>query len=579
MTYKVITTVLHLISIIHSTSSVEYQESELISKLNIFFNFDHNIFLFDTATDFKRFISKNNNIPQRLYIFESGNDNITGLESLADVKSKNTFVVAVPDSVKFERNLKLQTQLKKIRQVQINIKIGLFFANTVSAGDLHNIFAWCWDARIINIFVATYLHSEVNEGSNRERVLNIFTFNPFGKFSVINVTGQSYDNFFLKQNSNFQQHTLRLGQLFNRLSDEILWLALFRFINASFVFEEGTVDTVDIVPTLHYSKNITGYMYPILMESEIIAVPEALPYAEFYAYLQTMTSDNFIGYSLITIAAVTLLLILCRYIKQKKILIFQSIVDVVNLLMNDNEDIKYQELSSIEVFIIVPLTFVGLIIVNGILSNLQSHLTRPVIQPQINTAEDIYRSPFPIFTLNEVWKQRLADALQNQSEHRNWNDRIYLMHADLLEKEIVTYNTSISFLWNLPAVQSALRVQKQLDIKGYHIALVHVWTNHLTYRLNDMFPFKERFNEIIFRMKSAGLFEKWLRDEFSSDDAVIFRKNSHVRHRQENDVGQFPFPMLIVYGWLISVIVFFVEIIWKRYKFAWILSIYKENFR
>lgn len=82
-------------------------------------------------------------------------------------------------------------------------------------------------------------------------------------------------------------------------------------------------------------------LYPMEVLLMGLVVPEALPYAEFAAYLQTITSDELFGYSIATIAVVMVLLTWFRYIKQKRILIFQSVTDVLNLLMNDDGAIKY----------------------------------------------------------------------------------------------------------------------------------------------------------------------------------------------------------------------------------------------
>lgn len=154
-------------------------------------------------------------------------------------------------------------------------------------------------------------------------------------------------------------------------------------------------NTTDVLPEMFLKFEGTAYdVYPMGTLTLMIIVPKALPYSEFSSYLRNVASDTFVGCSVIAIAATTLLLIFIRYNKRKKFLFFQSVTDVLNLLMNDNGYIEYQRLSRVEVSLIVPLTFFGLVFVNGILSNLQSYLTRPILQPQINTIAYIYRFPF-----------------------------------------------------------------------------------------------------------------------------------------------------------------------------------------
>src|ERR1700761_7889418 len=81
-----------------------HQELKLIRDLNDFFNFDHNILLLDSSIDTTCFVD-GESTPKSLYVFESDNDNITELESLTEINSKNTFMVVVPGSSDFDINL------------------------------------------------------------------------------------------------------------------------------------------------------------------------------------------------------------------------------------------------------------------------------------------------------------------------------------------------------------------------------------------------------------------------------------------------------------------------------------------
>lgn len=42
------------------------------------------------------------------------------------------------------------------------------------------------------------------------------------------------------------------------------------------------------------------------------------------------------------------------------------------------------------------------------------------MQPQINTLEDIYRSPFPILVTSKSFAEHLNDVLKNVSSKRDW---------------------------------------------------------------------------------------------------------------------------------------------------------------
>lgn len=565
MTMAAIATIVSLLSVV----MVEYQEVNLINKLNEFFNFDHNIYLLDASVDINRFVGRREIIPRSLYVFKSADVNITGLKSLTDIKSKNTFMVVVPESSTFDRNLKLLNRLLEIQKLQIKMKIGMFFPHFASTVDLEHLFRWCKKQLIVNIFAAAYLQSEVNQGASDEPSLNIFTFHPFGTFEVANVTGsETYHEYFLSLDSNFHEHQLRLGHSLFYPPDKELWFTVIKLMNASFSPNIGASEETDINPYVSMLNPITGYnVYPSLMETHMIIVPEALPYSGFSAYLQAVTSNEFCNYSLITIGTVILLLSVIRYIKQRKISFFESVADVLNLLINDNGYIQCQRLSREEVFIIVPLTFVGLVIVNGILSILQSYLARPILQPQINTIDDIYRSPFPIVTFDKVFITPLIDTLTNLSEHYDWSKKV-IANNGLYYANFREYNRSAALLIDVKDMNLMLEGQKRLNIKIVRNPGIQVFKDVCTYFIVPKFLFFQRFNDIVQRVKSAGLYDLWEQRYTYVRVKMIVGENIHLRNQIEIVVENFEFPMLVVYGWFASIIVFFIEIICKKFKLS-----------
>lgn len=215
MDYKIILTIALL-----STVRPQYQELELISQLNNFFIFDHNVFLLDSSTDFDRYIltksiglnSTTNDgykdTPKSIYIFQVLENNITGLENLVEIKSKNTFLIIALGSSNFERNLQFLTQVKLIKRLNINMKIGMFFSDISSSDNVQQLFTWCWNNHIVHIFTAFYSNSEQIEGLAMER-FNVYRFNGFGT-DAINVTHLSYENYFPSKLFNLQQYPVRL---------------------------------------------------------------------------------------------------------------------------------------------------------------------------------------------------------------------------------------------------------------------------------------------------------------------------------------------------------------------------------
>lgn len=109
----------------------------------------------------------------------------------------------------------------------------------------------------------------------------------------------------------------------------------------------------------------------------------------FVAFVKVTASSNIFGYSLAVIAVAVVVLMCSRYINYKKFC--RCVADVMNILLNDNSAIKYRRLRFSEIVLVIRMIFAGFVIVNGFLSSLKSHLTRPIMQ--IETIEELNRSP------------------------------------------------------------------------------------------------------------------------------------------------------------------------------------------
>lgn len=295
------------------------------------------------------------------------------------------------------------------------------------------MFRWCKARLIVNVFAATYWDPEGITGPSTDRSLNIFAFNAFGSSDVIKVCNSAaYESFFPNLKYNFHQHQLRFGRKIEK-NDQEFWSTVLRLMNASYIVVKNNYSLkaqyfsngIDVIPLLYGQTEIDELnVYPLKIDPMVIIVPEALPYADYLAYLQIVTTNEFFGYALTSIAMVMMFLSVTRYIKQKNLLLIRSVVDVVNLLMNDNGSIKYQKLSPAEMFVIVPLTFAGFVFINGILSNLQSYFYKPVLQPQIKTIEDLYNSAVPIVCWHEYYQQLLIDELSVRTNFDDWDSKI-----------------------------------------------------------------------------------------------------------------------------------------------------------
>lgn len=545
---NVATIIVSLLSIVCG----KYQEMQLIRELTDYFNFDHHFYLLDSSAETSRFINQTGITPQSLHVLRSADNEVNGLENVKSINSKNTFMIVVPEDSQLDRNL--LRWMKRIQRLQINMKIGVFFRQPTSIEDLHVFFEWCKDNLIINIFAATHPSYEVAL-TCLNCSINIFTFHPFGPYGVLNVTGsETYDGFFPSLKSNFNQENLHLGEI-NVNYDP--WPIMLRLMNATLATDSGINFIAKIIPV----ETVTDLqVYPVYWYNYFILVPEAFPYEDFSSYLRTALSDEFCGYSFFSITAVILVLSFLRYTKQKKKLIFfQSTADVLNLLMNDNGYIKYPQLSRSEVLLIVPLTFIGFIVANGILSNLKSFLTRPVLQPQINTLEEIYRSPFRIIVGGGT--AHLIKHFSNRTEGKDWSNKFFSDRFNFLPY-MLSYNRTLIYPTETNYANLLLRLQKRLKIKGYHNPHIHIFSELKSYRLNEKFLFFERFNEIILRLKSAGFYEFWT--NFEKIEKIVVLRWLQETTDSKTHVAKFEFPMFVFYGWLTGLILLILEIIWSK---------------
>lgn len=579
MEYETILIFLNLMATVY-TQAPQYQELIQINQLNDFFGFDHNIFLLDVSTDHSRYIATSTNCgvkycnytPQSVYIFNSSpNKNITKMETFDEITSKNTFLIVVAGSSEFESNLNLLDQVKKIRDLNVDMKIGVFYAQSLASTDIiEKLFQWSWNNRILNIFAAFYLDGE----DEMERLLNVFKFNPYGTFNLINVTqSQSFQNYFPDKILNFHKHPIRFASVKNLPMykyDVILWELVRDKLNASasmigvdqsWVVSQVIHDVYDIMPYNTPMKNKIK-LYPVGMETMVLMVPYSLPYTDFVTYLKSATPRHLFGYSFV-IVLVTLTLTISGYMKTKKFSFFQYVVDVVNLLMNDNGTIRYQQLSRAEVCVVVPLTFAGLLTVYSLLSSFQSYVTSPIYRNQINTIEDLYKSPFPILVDDVHWENEIPTISDNLSPG-GWSDKVHPTGYLQLISEIKSFNRSISFSMPYNQAQVLLAVQKKLNLKVYHIIPGTYYELIVSYVINDNFPFAERINHIFHCLQNAGLVNKWHKDFYQFWFNKIVDKNRKYDSTESKTVITV-FTDHLIWVWIATAVVFICEIIWSKY--------------
>lgn len=552
----------------------EYQEKELMKRIANYFHFDHHLFMLDETRDVNRFINVGDPItPQSLYKLP--------LDSIRiEVDTKNTFVIVVPHHAEFKlKNFAdFLDPVQSIQSPNVNMKVGVFFTKPVSIQDLRQLFEWCKLRRIFNVIAVTHFAVTDDPQICFNNSLNVFTFNPFGTVDVINVTSlTSFNDWFaFSRKANFHQHTFRIGRFEKsyKIHREI-WLTVLRMMNASFVevncstfpVAEDLMQGIDI-STRHFGQlNLDRLRVQTLaLARTIVMVPEALPYSDFSTYLRNAGSGMVCGCAVTSIMAAILTLIFVRYIELKKVSVLRSAVDIFQLAMNDNMSIKYRELCRSEASLIVPFTFVGLIVVNGVLSNLKSHLTRPLIQSQINTVDELYRADYPIYVLDLEWRDRFLEYFSSRSKYayEDWSSKVIYLKGYQAYGNV--FNRTMAFQMSKTAANVLLQVQKLLNVKGYYDPDLRVSSRPYSYQVNETFLYFERLNEIILRMQSSGLFDWWTLRDLKIYEGKILRQNAHRLGQvaEEVDAGWPGYLTWITYGWIAALIVFVCEIVWKK---------------
>ncbi len=540
----------HFSTVLTALSSVQPQFPEivLINQLNNFFGFDHNIFLIDSSSDVDRFIDttgQRNAVPRTLHRLNTNDDRI-------DMKfeSKNIFLIVVIESACFECSLNSRFDIIRIRRLQGDMKIVFFISPQFATTDeLHKLFSWCWNHGIAHVFVATSI----------EREMYSFTFDPFHTFRVLKVAQNgSPERFFPHQHINYHLHPLRFSKKSKLREIKKIFC---KIMNAS---ETNTLDPkdIDITATLAaYPRSKGLSIHPLLMETLVMVVPESLPYAGFSSYLRSMISHNIFGWSLAVVGVAVIHLTFIRYKARKKIEFLKSLVNVTNLLLNDNANIKYQKLSYAEATLIVPLTLAGFLIVNGFLSVLQSFLTRPNMQPQINTMEDLYKSNVKILVPSVYLKKEIFDLLNDHYYQEDWVSRVILAESFEITRHASSHNTSIAFILFDKIAKILLVSQKRHSVRWYRVSSEGsaLMKRLLTFEVNENFPFIERVNEIVRWLHSAGMYDKWEKEE-------LFLQSKTIEMMSISRDSQIELPLVpavFIYCWLL--IVFFIEILWKKY--------------
>lgn len=205
---------------------------------------------------------------------------------------------------------------------------------------------------------------------------------------------------------------------------------------------------------------------------------------------------------------------------------------------------------------------VGLIVVNGYLSDLQSYVTKPVLQPQIKTVADIYISPLTIMTQSQ-WKDYLLESKNYQEPHEDWDKKTLIVELQAFNAFTFNFNMSTAYVMNDLYLDMLMRIQQRLNMRGYYDTGVVVSRLLCTFPVSDALLFFDKINEVMHWLQSSGLFRRWLAEDFDKIEQQIRRIHRKRLERIKSN-PELDFPTSVVYGWISSAIVLIIEIGWNK---------------
>ncbi len=171
----------------------------------------------------------------------------------------------------------------------------------------------------------------------------------------------------------------------------------------------------------------------------------------------------------------------------------------------------------------------------------------------------------PILTLSTYFKTALIDTLSNQTKYTDWSNRIFIVNITELNNRRDLYDRSAMYLTIERLSDRLVNVQKIMQIKGYRAVERGIMKAIVIFPVNQEFPFIERLNNILHRMKSSGLYNYLQLQQDMKDSNKILKLNRDYLGNKTETIGNSDmFPIFIAYGWFVGIVLFVVEIIWFR---------------
>lgn len=555
-----------------------------VQKLNKFYNFDNNIFLFTDPAVLQKVIYDNDVSRTTTVLFKGKNSERINLFRIALSCGKNCVLFVFKNHVStstkpFQLNATEFNATMQLLYWNRKIKVGFIITtDVVNAGSMKfvkDIIDWSWSNLLIDMFVL--LRTDDND--------QVFTFNPYkSKDEIIQIEPNQLWMYFHEKSSNLYGYQMRLT--FSVEVDFLIYTSkgfkskdgkmceyILNGLNATYsarinatqawnsFVRQVIAGEADFSPRRYSIQNIhvpvsRVFTYPVGTEKYILLVPSARPYNQFGAFFKNFTINN----SIINIMGPILLIIAILWafkaFKYRESMLLQSVVEVIGLLFTvDVEGTRNLTDMDVRLFL-VSLSVGGFFFMNTILSIFISLLLQPLMHSEINSFDQFDETSLKIKVPSAEFVSHMLElAALNK---RDWKNRIEVSKSiNENVNQIYNYDTRFAYYYSSIRTDILLERQRRLPIRGFHVPRQYLRTALNAYAIGSRAPFRERVDYLIMQAFSAGLYDKWKRDTFGNlTETGYFDRFEVINDELEQT---FAIPFMIFYGYVLSIVVFLFE--------------------
>lgn len=430
--------------------------------------------------------------------------------------------------------------------------------------------------------------------------LNIFSYNPFGEFSLVNLS-DSNGHFYYNKIDNSLSHEINfiisqdIPNIFvktrtknlkssNEISfggpDGKMCEVFCRKLNVNCRFvllKPGNMEKLNLsiydvainpTPIIYESGEyniMKAYTNPVYFDVLVVVVKASRP----LSILQTMTFQSQFGDSREVLGIILISAILMLFISRLRTMNFFSFTNVFSDILGITFKLDLRRLCNLklkELFVVLPTILMGFFIINTVVSILTTfYTTQTYYLPDINSINEIDKIKCKIAVSSEHSKRIILDY--NKS---NWSSRIVFLNQWEFNNQLFRLDMKTCFIDSFRRADILMRYQKSRR-RIVHVVKPTLVPQLHAYMIHPKSPHKHQFNELILNVMSSGLYTKW-----SSDIYVELYEEKILKQFVNSSDGRRPaslqllyifWPLTtLIYGSIVSSIIFCLEVFISRFS-------------